>query len=106
MDIMIIGDDSSPSGKYIKAATIDLDILIELSPLTANSTQMNISIQYPKGHKTKTTANEIFYQTRQFLLSNRPPEKTGREEPIEPMIESSNAPDSSQSPNFEFPGFQ
>jgi len=67
---------------------------------------MKIKILYPDGHKNKTTANEIFYQTRQFLLSNRPPEKTGREEPIEPTIESANAPDSSQSPNLEFPEFQ
>jgi hypothetical protein len=74
MDIMIISDDSSPSQKSIKAVTIDLDILIELSSLSPNSTQMKINIKYPKDHKTKTTANEIFYQTRQLLLSYKPPE--------------------------------
>jgi hypothetical protein len=75
MDIMIIGDDFSPSGKSIKAATIDLDILIEFSALTENSTEMKINIHYPDGQKNKTTANEIFYQTRQFLLSNMTSEK-------------------------------
>jgi hypothetical protein len=74
MDIMIIEDESSPAGKSIKAATIDLDILIELSSLTPNSTEMKINILYPNGQKNKTTANEIFYQTRQFLLSNTPSE--------------------------------
>ena len=106
MDIMIIGEDSSPSGKYIKAATIDLDILIEFSSLTLNSTKMKINIYYPDGQKNKTTANEIFYQTRQFLLSNMPSEKTALEKPIEPMIESSNIPGPSQPSNLEFPGFQ
>jgi len=79
MEIMIIEENSSPGGKSIEAATVDLDILIELSSLTPNSTQMKINIQYPKGQKTKLTANEIFYQTRQFLLSNERPEKTGLE---------------------------
>jgi len=79
MEIMIIEENSSPGGKSIKAATVDLDILIVLSSLTPNSTQMKINIQYPKGQKTKLTANEIFYQTRQFLLSNERPEKTGLE---------------------------
>jgi hypothetical protein len=106
MDIMIIGDDSSPSGKYIKAATVDLDILIEFSSLTPNSTEMKINIHYPDGQKNKTTANEIFYQTRQFLLSNAPSEKTSQEEPIESLIESSNTPGPSQPSNLEFPGFQ
>jgi hypothetical protein len=106
MDIMIIGDDSSPSGKYIKAATIDLDILIEFSSLTPNSTEMKINIHYPDGQKNKTTANEIFYQTRQFLLSNMPSEKTAPEEPIEPTIESSNTPGPYQPSNLEFPDFQ
>ena len=84
MDIMIIGDDSSPSGKSIKAATIDLDILIELSSLTPNSTEMKINIHYPDGQKNKTTANEIFYQTRQFLLANIPSEKTAPKNPLNP----------------------
>ena len=106
MDIMIIGDDSSPSGKYIKAATIDLDILIEFSSLTPNSTEMKIKILYPEGQKNKTTANEIFYQTRQFLLSNKPPEKTVLDESMEPMIKSSNTPAPSQPSNLEFPDFQ
>jgi len=106
MDIMIIGDDSSPSGKYIKAATIDLDILIEFSSLTPNSTEMKINIHYPDGQKNKTTANEIFYQTRQFLLSNKPPKKTVLDESIEPMIESSSTPAPSQPSNLEFPNFQ
>jgi hypothetical protein len=104
MDIMIIEDNSLPSGKYIKAATIDLDILIELSSLTPNSTEMKINILYSEGQKNKTTANEIFYQTRQFLLSNKPSEKTAPEEPIKSMIESSNIP--LQSSNPEFPDFQ
>lgn len=106
MDIMIIGDDSSPSGKSIKAATIDMDILIEFSSLTPNSTEMKINILYPNGQKNKTTANEIFYQTRQFLLANMPSENTALEEPIEPMIESSNTPGPSQPSNLEFPDFQ
>lgn len=74
MEIMIIENDSSPRRKSIKAATVDLDILIELSSLAPNSTLMKISIQYPEDQKNKTTANEIFYKTRQFLLSNKRPE--------------------------------
>ena len=84
MDIMIIGDDSSPSGKSIKAATIDLDILIEFSSLTPNSTEMKINILYPNGQKNKTTANEIFYQTRQLLLAKMPSEKTPSKNPLNP----------------------
>lgn len=106
MDIMIIGDDSLPSGKYIKAATVDLDILIEFSSLTPDSTEMKIKIHYPDGQKNKTTANEIFYQTRQFLLSNMPSEKTAPEQRNLPVIESSNILAPSQPSNLEFPYFQ
>ena len=87
MEIMIIEDNSSPRQKSIKAATVDLDILIELSSLAPNSTQMKINVQYPDGQKTRTTANEIFYQTRQFLLSNKPSQKN--ENSDEGILESS-----------------
>jgi hypothetical protein len=87
MEIMIIEDNSAPRRKSIKAATVDLDILIELSSLAPNSTQMKINIQYPDGQKTKSTANEIFYQIRQFLLSNKPPQKN--ENSDDGIIESS-----------------
>ncbi len=75
MDIMVINKGSSPEGKSIKAATIDQDILIEFSSLTPNSTVMKINVQYPEDSITKSTANQIFYKTRQFLLSNKPPKK-------------------------------
>lgn len=74
MDIMIIGGNTSSSQKSIQAMTIDLDILIELSSLSPNSTQMKIQIKDPDSHETKTTANEIIYQTRQLLLSEKPSE--------------------------------
>lgn len=108
MDIMIVEDNSSPARKSIKAATVDLDILIELSSVTPNSTQMKIHIQYPKGQEIKTTANEIFYQTRQFLLSNKRPEKTEVEEPVEFITESSplNTSGPSQTSNFNLLKFQ
>ena len=83
MEIMIIETNSSPAGNSIKAATIDSDILIELTSLTSNSTRMNINIKYPVSQKFKSTANEIFYQTRQLLLSNKRLEKTELEEPVE-----------------------
>ena len=85
MEIMIIEDNSSPRRKSIKAATVDLDILIELSSLTPNSTQMKINIQYPDSQKTNSTANEIFYQTRQFLLSNKRPEQTAPGNLLNPL---------------------
>lgn len=102
MEIMIIEDLSSPKRKSIKAATVDLDILIELSSLAPNSTLMKISIQYPEDRKNKTTANEIFYKTRQFLLSNTPSEKTKPEAPARLITESSplSPPSLSQSSNF------
>jgi len=83
MEIMIIKENSSPAGNSIKAATIDLDILIELTPVTPNSTQMKINIQYPDNQITKSAANEIFYQTRQILLSNTRLKKTELEEGFE-----------------------
>ncbi len=79
MDIMITGDSSHPEKKSIKAATIDQDILIEFLSLTPTSTRMNINIQSPDRQKTKTTANEIFYQTRQFLLANKRPKTNAQE---------------------------
>lgn len=83
MEIMIIENNSSPAGNSIKAATIDLDIQIELRSLTPNSTKMKINIPYSESQKTKWTANEIFYQTRQYLLSKKLFEKTELEESIE-----------------------
>jgi len=71
MDIMIIDSTSSKAGNSIKAATVDLDITIELTPLAQNSTQMKINIQYPGNQMNRSTANEIFYQTRQLLLSDK-----------------------------------
>ena len=87
MEIMIIDNYSSPAGNSIKAATIYSDILIELISLAPNSTQMKINVQYSDSHKNKSTANEIFYQTRQILLSNKRLEKTELEEPIESIKE-------------------
>ena len=77
MEIIIIEDNKSSLGKSIKAATMDLDILIELKSLAPDSTQMKIFIQHSNSPKSKTTANEIFYQTRQYLLSNQSLEKSG-----------------------------
>lgn len=106
MEIMIVEDHSSPMQKSIKAATVDLNILIELTSLTPNSTEMKINIQYPDGQITKSTANEIFYQTRQTLLSNKRAEKIELDEPE--FFESSlqTTPDPSQSSYFDFPDFQ
>ncbi len=87
MEIMIIDNNSSPAGNSITAATIDSNILIELTSLTPNSTQMKIKIQNPDIQKTKSAVNEIFYQTRQILLSNKRLEKTELEEPIESIKE-------------------
>jgi len=87
MEIIIIDNNSSPAGKLIKAATIDMDIQIELTSLAPNSTQMKINIQYPVSQQTNSTANEIFYQTRQILLSNKRLEKTELAEPIESIME-------------------
>ena len=87
MEIMIIDNYSSPAGNSIKAATIYSDIMIELTSLAPNSTQMKINVQYSDSHKNKSTANEIFYQTRQILLSNKRLEKTELEEPIESIKE-------------------
>lgn len=108
MEIMIIEDQSSLMKKSIKAATVDLNIYIELTSLTPNSTEMKINIQYPAGQITKSTANEIFYQTRQTLLSYKRAEKTVLEKPIKRIVESSPLmpPDPSQSTYFEFPDFQ
>jgi len=83
MEIIIINNNSSSVGNSIKAATVDLDILIELTSLTPNSTQMKIEIQYPNGQKPKSTANEIFYQIRQTLLSNKRVKKTALAKPVE-----------------------
>lgn len=74
MEILVIDNGSSPNGKSIRAATIDQDILIELLSLTPNSTEMKINVQFPEDSKAKSTANQIFYKTRQILLSNNPPE--------------------------------
>ncbi len=83
MDIIIIEDNSSPAGKSIKAATMDQDILIELTSLTPGSTHMKINIQYPENQKKQSTANKIFYQTRQYLLSIQPQEpKLNLERPL------------------------
>jgi hypothetical protein len=82
MEIMIIDNHSLPTGNSIKAATLDLDILIELETLTPNSTKMKINIQNPNDSKSKLTVNEIFYNTRQYLLSHQIPEKHGVNEPL------------------------
>ena len=87
MEIMIIDNNSSPAGNSIKAATIDSNILIELTSVTPNSTKMKINIQYPASQKNKSTANEIFYQTRQILLSNKRLGKTELTGPIESIKE-------------------
>jgi Protein of unknown function (DUF3568) len=81
MEIMIIDNGSSPTGTSIKAATIDQDILIELTSLTPNSTEMKINVQYSENTKTKSTANQIFYKTRQFLLSKKPLNSSKLDEP-------------------------
>lgn len=69
MEILIIEDNPSTQGNFIKAATMDQDIVIELTSLSPGSTHMKINIQYPENQKSKSTANKIFYETRQYLLS-------------------------------------
>lgn len=108
MEILIIEENPSSGGKSIKAATMDLDILIELKPLASDSTQMNIFIQYSNSQKSKTTANEIFYQTRQYLLSNQRLEKTDLANPTDSIkgLFPTESTGPSQSSNLKFPNFQ
>lgn len=76
MEIMIIEDSSSPTGRSIKAATLNLDIFIELKSVTPSSTQMKIDVKLADDEDHSLTADEIIEQTHQYLLANAEIETT------------------------------
>lgn len=71
MEIMILEDDQTSSTKTIKAATIHLDILIELETLNPESTRMKVGIKHAANEKDKSTASAIIEQTLQTLANNQ-----------------------------------
>jgi len=71
MEIMIIDDDNSISRKTISAATVHLDILIELEPLNQESTRMRVGVKHAASEQDKSTAQEIIEETEKFLIEKR-----------------------------------
>ena len=75
MEIIVIEKDSNPNGQTIKAATLDLDINIELQPVSESSTHMKIDITSSGKPKGNQTGIEIIDQTQTYLIDEETVEK-------------------------------
>ncbi len=69
MGINVVDDSTTEKGKRIKAATDELDIIIDLEQVTANVTKLNVNASKWTMIKDKATASEIIAQVAKALES-------------------------------------
>ena len=67
MDIKIVDDSESEDGRTITAATIELDIVINLEQVTSKITQIKVDARKRVVLKDKATAAEIINQVEKIL---------------------------------------
>ena len=63
MDLLLMEDDTTSGGKTIKAATVDLDIYIELEVLTTKTTRMIVDVKDALTKKHKPLGGDIIDMT-------------------------------------------
>ncbi len=63
MDLLLMEDDTTSGGKTIKAATVDLDIYIELEVLTTKTTRMIVDVKDALTKKHKPLGEDIIEMT-------------------------------------------
>ena len=67
MDIKLISDSKAETGRKIKAATEELDIIINLERVTSKATRIKVNAKKGPVFKDKATATEIIYQVGKIL---------------------------------------
>jgi len=67
MGIKVVDDSTTEKGKRIKAATEELDIIIDLEEVTAKVTKVNVNARKWPMIKDKATATEIIAQVAKAL---------------------------------------
>ena len=67
MGIKVVDDSTTEKGKRIKAATEELDIIIDLEQVTAKVTKVNVNARKGPMIKDKATASEIIAQVAKAL---------------------------------------
>ncbi len=67
MDIKVIDDSKTEKGRRIKAATKELDIIIDLEKITARVTEIRVDARKSAILKDKATAAEIINQVGKNL---------------------------------------
>ncbi len=67
MDITIVSNFETESGREIKGATRDLDIEVELEAVTPKTTKISINAKKGMIEKDKATATELIKQTERIL---------------------------------------
>jgi hypothetical protein len=70
MEIMVIESTPSPDGTFIKAATLDKDITIDIKSVSQTSTRMQIDVKLTDNAESASIGNEIMIQTEKYLLNN------------------------------------
>lgn len=67
MDIKFIADSKTEKGKRIKAATAELNIIIDLERVTSRTTKIKVDAKKDLIRKDKATAAEIIHQVEKIL---------------------------------------
>lgn len=67
MDVTIGDNSENEKGRKIKAYTEDLEIIIDLEPITSTCTKMKVNAKKGLLFKDKATATEVIYQTNKIL---------------------------------------
>ncbi|MFQ5451262.1 MAG: hypothetical protein ACE5E9_11590 [Nitrospinaceae bacterium] len=67
MEILILDNDRTRTGKKIKGTTIDFDLLIELEALNSKTTRMRVKVRNGVTETGKPAAAEIIQNTRLML---------------------------------------
>ena len=67
MEIMVIDDSKSEDGRTITAATMELDITINLEEVTLKTTKIKVDARKKLVLKDKATAAEIINQVEKVL---------------------------------------
>ena len=73
MSIKVVVDNRTKKGKRIKAATDELDIIIDLEQVTAMVTKINVDARKGPVLKDKATAGEIIAQVSKALEVKKNP---------------------------------
>ncbi len=67
MDIEVVSDNETDKGRRIKAATQELDIIVDLERVTSKATKIKVNAKKGLVLKDKATAGEIIAQVGKVL---------------------------------------